>query len=488
MGLLGTADSTLVQGAFKAAAADVQGDLSSIYDKRAENVKSFTKSINAAWEGLNSEYNDLANSLTDKGATAFDNVNSRGYNNDHALGAVHNATNGIKDRLKLQKRDLKGLESQKIQAEMNRFASNTAKNSTTFATLADLSSSKGFFVEGTGGNAKLLEAILDDFNNNTNNTNITYKNGDFTYTFGGVTMTMSELDKSLIRKDGTQPMAVLEVFKGVRTDAKTKNRPPTDGWKTDTKNLIKGSLITKADRTNVTRYTFPGLKHSFYDALTGKDPALQEQIYSALEELGTDIDGDGKTDKKDVYANTDNAVALQQAILNNNGMDDLIAEFLTNNLFQDNFDLGDGEKTTTTDSAVAAAKLRGVNLRNEILEANLADLKNPTEDKKGNIGFLNKSNDGTTYVSKADAETKLNEIRSAKSGDVITHWQGSNTVRYVKTKQGMFVQEKYNAEKGGFEAEQDTTRQDYGMQMTTQDVEKDMNFPNTMLQTKVKSR
>ena len=91
-------------------------------------------------------------------------------------------------------------------------------------------------------------------------------------------------------------------------------------------------------------------------------------------------------------------------------------------------------------------------------------------------------------MSGADAKTKLDEIRGAEKGDIITHWQGSNTVRYVKTKQGMFVQEKYNAEKGGFEAEQDTTRQDYGMQMTTQDVEKDMNFPNTMLQTKVKSR
>ena len=106
--------------------------------------------------------------------------------------------------------------------------------------------------------------------------------------------------------------------------------------------------------------------------------------------------------------------------------------------------------------------------------------------KSGNIGFLNKSNDGKTYVSGADAKTKLDEIRGAKKGDIITHWEGSNTVRYVKTEFGMFIQEKYNAEKGGFEAEQDNTRQDYGKQMTTEDVEKDMNFPNAMLQTKVK--
>ena len=81
------------------------------------------------------------------------------------------------------------------------------------------------------------------------------------------------------------------------------------------------------------------------------------------------------------------------------------------------------------------------------------------------------------------AKTKLDEIRGAEKGDIITHWQGSNTVRYVRTEFGMFIQEKYNAEKGGFEAEQDDTRQDYGKQMTTQDVEKDMNFPNAMLQT-----
>jgi len=112
--------------------------------------------------------------------------------------------------------------------------------------------------------------------------------------------------------------------------------------------------------------------------------------------------------------------------------------------------------------------------------------------KSGNIGFLNKSNDGKTYVSGKAAKTKLDEIRAAKKGDIITHWQGSNTVRYVKTSikmgdgtqtGGMFIQEKYNEEKGGFEAEQDKTRQDYGKQMTTQEVEKDMNFPNAMLQT-----
>lgn len=104
--------------------------------------------------------------------------------------------------------------------------------------------------------------------------------------------------------------------------------------------------------------------------------------------------------------------------------------------------------------------------------------------KSGNIGFLNKSNDGKTYVSGADAKTKLDKIRGAKKGDIITHWEGSNTVRYVKNKyDANWTQEKYNAGKGGFEQEQDNNRLDYGKQMTTEDVEKDMNFPNAMLQT-----
>ena len=104
--------------------------------------------------------------------------------------------------------------------------------------------------------------------------------------------------------------------------------------------------------------------------------------------------------------------------------------------------------------------------------------------KSGSIGFLNKSNDGKTYVSGADAKTKLDEIRGAKKGDIITHWQGSNTVRYVRNKyDANWTEEKYNAEKGGFVREEDNTRLDYGRIMTTQDVEKDMNFPNAMLQT-----
>ena len=448
--LLGKADSTLVQGAFNAALADVPHDLSDVYDTQAETMKSFMKDLTAAWDSLNSEYNDLENALTDKGATVFDNVTSGVYN-DHALKAVHDATNGIKDRLKLQKKDLKGLESQKIQAEMNRFATNTAKNNTTFTALADLSANKGFIIDpSTSDETALLDAIFDDFNNNTNKTNITYKNGDFTYTLGDVTMTMSELDKALTRKDGTQPIAIQGVLNQVLTDGRTKKREVSEDWKNDTKNKIKGSLVTKSDRTNVMHHNFEGLEFTFYEALTGNDTVLKEQIYSALEELGTDIDGDDIPDTKETYLDVGNAVALQKAILNDDGMDDLIAGFLTNNLFDDMHERGvkeikDKTETATQRNARIKANNETLKLQNEQRRSNENNARINIAIAEKEFGTINDANrrvklsdDGKYYVMDGmNGSTKLDQrmvlINDPNVDQVLmNHYnQGDNYVTYV---------------------------------------------------------
>ena len=199
-----------------------------------------------------------------------------------------------------------------------------------------------------------------------------------------------------------------------------------------------------------------------------------------------DTDGDGDFDEGD-YDNERNYMALVKKALSGDDLN------LGKSLLKKHLELQTAghidDAFNKNNPVVEATVANSLTSKQEATVASnpVVNYSDPKQfnylNKSGNIGFLNKSNDGKTYVSGKAAKTKLDEIRGAEKGDIITHWQGSNTVRYVRTEFGMFIQEKYNAEKGGFEAEQDKTRQDYGKQMTTQDVEKDMNFPNAMLQT-----
>ena len=220
------------------------------------------------------------------------------------------------------------------------------------------------------------------------------------------------------------------------------------------------------------------------------ETGLAREFVSAIATLGNstdyDMDGDGDFDKDD-YNTEENYIKLTRQALSG---DDLgLSKILLKQHYQLQAEVHFNNAVDVNNPVVEATVANSLTPEQEaaVTSNPVVNYSDPKQfnylNKSGNIGFLNKSNDGKTYVSGKAAKTKLDEIRGAEKGDIITHWQGSNTVRYVRTEFGMFIQEKYNAEKGGFEAEQDDTRQDYGKQMTTQDVEKDMNFPNAMLQT-----
>jgi len=341
--LLGKADQTLVKGAYSVAKANLPGDMSGVYDQRAKNMEGLMAGISTVWEELNSEWNDRQNALSTKGDAVYENVLTGKYN-DQMVEATDAAVLDIKSRLKGQKADKKGLGARKIEAEMNSFAKNTQQNALDFEELADLSKNNELIIKGSGSEAKLLEAIFDDFNNNTNNTQVTYKDGNFTYTLDGVSMTMGDIKKAMIKKDNAKPSAVQKIFNEVVTKAGSEKRESSDVYKNDIKNRIKSNMTSKSDKTNIMHSHFEGLQYTFYEALTGKDQGLQDQIFDTLMAIGTDIDKDGVADTKDTYLNTENAVALQREILNNDNSGDIIAGFLTDNLFQDAYDRGVKER------------------------------------------------------------------------------------------------------------------------------------------------
>ena len=72
--LLGKADSTLVQGSFKEALANVPGDMSQIYQKREANIKALTEGIQEAWDSQFEAYNAFETRIIDASDLALMNT------------------------------------------------------------------------------------------------------------------------------------------------------------------------------------------------------------------------------------------------------------------------------------------------------------------------------------------------------------------------------------------------------------------------------
>ena len=351
MALLGKADPTLVQGAAVVAQANIPGDMTKIYEKREANIKALTMGIQAAWDSQFEAYNAFETRIIDASDLAITNT-LEGKTNDSMLAEVDRETREIKALMQgFDKRDKGNLEWKKLEARMNKLVTTTKNNDETWNSLIDASANGDLLVMGMGAELDLYEAMINDYNNNTNETNGRIVDGDFVYSLPGnpdVTMTMTELKKKLKIKDATAPSGIQAIFNDIQKNAKTSKRSWDDGYITDTRNSIRDNLKSANDRHNVIHERFPGMEYSFWEAVTGKDEELQGQIYDALIELDTDIDNDGVTDDALTYANPDNAVALQREIINNANSKDLIADFLTNNIGESQYKLGKNERATET--------------------------------------------------------------------------------------------------------------------------------------------
>jgi len=356
MALLGKADSTLVQGAYNVAAANVPGDMSKIYKQREKNIKDLTEGIQKAWDSQFEAYNALETRITEGSDLAIANV-LEGKTNDSMLAAVDNEVRAIKAEMQtFNKRDKGNLEWKKLEARVNKLATTSKNNDAAWSSLIDLSANGDLHIAGTGPEIDLYEALINDYNNNTNLTNGKIVDGDFVYSLPdnpNVTMTMQQLKKNLMIKDDTAPSNIMTVVNGVMKTSSTTDRPWDDEYQSDTRNLIRNHLKTANDRTNVIHHRFPGMKNSVYDYLANPslNPDLTAEIHSALLTLDTDIDNDGVTDDAATYANPDNINALKREIINNASSQDFLANVLTDVIGENSYGRGEDIQEETKKSS-----------------------------------------------------------------------------------------------------------------------------------------
>ena len=399
MSLIGKADPTLVQGAFAAGQAKVPGDMSKIYQQRAANVINFTKGMQQAWELRNKEETALHEKIKGWQDETLTNVTT-GKTNDALMGLTDGVVNNVYSELK--NLEPGSLEFKKKENEITRFAALIKQNNTTFNSLigADL------IDQGTGDEVRLWEAMLDDYNNNGNKCNAQYKDGDIIYTLPGtdISMSLSEVQKRMGTKDATGPTNIMNSL--VALKGNIANRKWDDSYAIDFKNEISGYLDNPNDRKNIMTTNFPGMKHTFFEALTGKDPKMQAEIFDILDGLGTvDVDKDGNVDTKEElmsYANPENGYLLTQAIANSPEGKDMLANYIVENVAQDiyrqgekelayqNRKSGDGTTTTTTTTTpeeVDYSNITDAIARKDFKNANVLS-KGVRTVRKGDTGWL----------------------------------------------------------------------------------------------------
>ena len=339
--LLGKADTGIISAARSAEQADRPADLSRLYQRKADKFDEFLDMVGSAFDtktqadkDREAQYKEWQETVQTHAAT--------GKENDASSELLFNTTNKLTEALKNYDGDKNSLEYKKLEQKLNRLVDMSNNNIDVYNKL--INSDLGII--GSGKEMDLLAQIMDDHNNNTNNSNISWNEeiGDVEFTLKddpNVKMTMSELERRVNRIDPAGEIEVMELANGVMQN---RNKREWKGaYRTDFKNGIEKILKDKNKKYNVMHGTFTGMEHSFYEALNGADPKLQGEIFDALIAVNFDYDKDGNVDTKEEYNNLtpENLEIMQEAIMKTSKGDEIIAEYLTDKVGEDVYNIGE---------------------------------------------------------------------------------------------------------------------------------------------------
>ena len=250
--LMGKADATLVQAAFREGSSNVQKDLSDVYTKREEAFKTFQEGISTIFKNLGEEKRE--NDKKIKEGTEWMNTKTSTW--DAILDIDSQVSLDFKEDLKNATTDL---EKRKIWAKYNNYAEMSGLNKGIMENVIDLGVTGQLLFKAGSKEQETLIQIIDDYNNNTDKTNPAYsdKKGDIVYTntSDSTQLTLSEIQRAYGRKDST---AVTDIGKMITDATKNENNQPYEdsengsipGFKNDLYNKIYRRLSTTNDIIN----------------------------------------------------------------------------------------------------------------------------------------------------------------------------------------------------------------------------------------------
>ncbi len=363
-GLVGTADSTLVQGAFRLGRSNMPYNLGPVYQQRAANMKMFGEAVKGFMDNL---YADHINTENNMNTLAESIQEGGGLTNTYMIEQNNAVVNEFKERLKSIPKGKKGeLERQLLYQEMSDYAQSLNGSNEMYNNMVANAANKRLLSSYNSDEKELFNLIMDDHVNGTSNTQATYDRDkhEMVYSMQNkqgdtITMSMADINRGLAAYDPTYLNNIASKFTNVVNYAKqSKNGQMTTNDAIRLKNDLNKSITSWPEIRNVAKEKFGNMKHSFEEVLMGQatdaggniDTSLTNVLYNELEAAGgIDMDGNNIINEADrkIYTNPENAGLLIDALhKDKEKYKELMTGFLTETVVNDYYQQGVDQRPT----------------------------------------------------------------------------------------------------------------------------------------------
>ena len=283
--LIGRADTTLVQGAYKTALSNVGLDMSKIYEQEVKDIKAFGEAFNDIVYATNKSNNDLFAEIKEGSAEMLANIDAGTYTDDEFIQIYSDAVQDLRNQMKAIPRGKEGeAERAKVRAQLARMkvsAENAEDVLTELATFAKEDQLDQFATSDV--DVKLFRDII----NKTAKRSIV--NGELVYTNDvGDTITHNKLKERIIKKDHKTTGELLNVFNNISKYAQKEGAVFNDAYIRKTAQEISSKFTTRAGFLHVINNPIAGMEFSFVQAI-GNDEELRAELVTALKQSGVDI-------------------------------------------------------------------------------------------------------------------------------------------------------------------------------------------------------
>ena len=283
--LIGRADTTLVQGAYKTALSNVGLDMSEIYEQEVEDIKAFGEAFNDIVYATNKSNNDLFAEIKEGSAEMLANIDAGTYTDDEFIEIYSGAVQDLREQMKAIPRGKEGEAARaKVRAQLARMkvsAENAEDVLVELATFAKEDQLDQFATSDV--DVKLFRDIV----NKTAKRSIV--NGELVYTNDeGDTITHNKLKERIIKKDHKTSGDLLDVFNNISTYAQQEGAVFNDAYIRKTAQEISSKFTTRAGFLHVINNPIAGMEFSFVQAI-GQDEQLRAELITALKQSNVDI-------------------------------------------------------------------------------------------------------------------------------------------------------------------------------------------------------
>ena len=293
-GLLGRADSTLVQGALKAELANVGPSMQGVYKMQAENVTNLQTAVQDFFYAFDKSNNDLRNEVKELTPKLLADIETGTYIDDSYVDLVSQEINSLRKQMKSIPKGREGeAERAKIRTRLANIKAESGSAEQTMTKIATLIDNDQIdFNSLQTGDMELWKSILDK------SAKREFVDGKLVYSTNingkELKISHSDLEKRFVPKQYGVQSNALKLSNGFINVGKQGLAYDFNG----AMNAYETLMTNKQEVLGLINNPFGSMQYSFTDALKGKDSKLVGELLGALNTIGGfNVEGDEKPDK-----------------------------------------------------------------------------------------------------------------------------------------------------------------------------------------------